>query len=187
MDYSENRKAQMALRAEIAALQARLQSLQQQPPGEPVANHTFDTRSGQVTLQTLFAGESQLIVIHNMGISCNHCTLWADGLNGLYDHFRSQAAFVVASPDEPRIQESFANDRNWRFPMVSDIESEFARSMGYAGDAGPMPGISVFSQEQDALRRIADAPFGEGDLFCALWPVFAMLGAPASGWQPQRQ
>ncbi|MFK7913413.1 MAG: DUF899 family protein [Pseudomonadales bacterium] len=187
MDYSANRDAQMQLRAEIAKLRSELKTLQQQPPGQSVDNHTFDTRSGQVTLQTLFAGETHLIVIHNMGITCNHCTLWADGLNGLYEHLRSKAAFVVASPDEPRVQESFANTRNWNFPMVSDPGSAFAQAMGYTVNGGAFPGVSVFRQEAERIERIADAPFGENDLFCALWPLFDMLGEHTADWEPQLQ
>ena len=187
MDYADNRTAQMRLRAEIARLRAQLKTLQQQPLGQAVDNATFETKNGPVSLRALFADESHLILIHNMGTGCNHCTLWADGLNGLYDHLRSKAAFVVSSPDTPAVQLSFASSRGWRFPMASDSNSDFARLMGYASEQGPMPGVSMFRREGDHIQRICDAPFGEDDLFCAVWPLFDMLGAAAADWEPALQ
>ena len=82
------------------------------------------------------ARSSDLFVIHNMGRSCPNCTLWADGFNGIYPHIADRAAFVVASPDPPDVQQSFAASRGWRFPMVSHQGSSFAADMGYRSAIG---------------------------------------------------
>src|SRR4249920_2536188 len=43
----------------------------------------------------------------------------AGGGNGVYDHLRNRAAFVLSSPDAPERQRQFAAGRGWRFPMIS--------------------------------------------------------------------
>ena len=73
----------------------------------------------QVSLLDLFGDKNELFVVHNMGKSCSYCTMWADGFNGIYHHLIDQASFVVASPDTPEVQENFAAERKWRFPMIS--------------------------------------------------------------------
>ena len=42
-----------------------------------------------------------------------------------------RAAFVIASPDPPDVQRSFAAGRGWRMSMVSHQGSSFAADMGY--------------------------------------------------------
>jgi predicted dithiol-disulfide oxidoreductase (DUF899 family) len=64
--------------------------------------------TGSVQLSDLFGEHEDLIVIHNMGVSCPYCTLWADGFNGLIRHLEDRAAFVMVSPDPPDIQKEFA-------------------------------------------------------------------------------
>jgi predicted dithiol-disulfide oxidoreductase (DUF899 family) len=125
-------------------------------------------------------------VVHNMGASCPYCTLWADAYNGLYRHIRSRAAFVVASPDPPAVQQRFARGRGWRFPMVSHQGTTFARDMGYRSRSGGLlPGISAFRRERDRIVRMSDAVCSPGDDFCALWHILDLLPEGASRWQPK--
>src|SRR5213595_1729644 len=40
--------------------------------------------NSQDRLSELFGKHEDLILIHNMGAGCMYCTMWADGLNGLF-------------------------------------------------------------------------------------------------------
>ena len=119
-----------------------------------------------------------------MGAGCKYCSLWADGFNGLTDQLESRATFVVTSPDVPAAQAKIAGKRGWRFRLVSHTGNSFAADMGYTGAGGMEPGVSVFKQEGDQIIRVADASFGPGDDFCALWHLFDLLPEGADGWQP---
>ena len=121
-----------------------------------------------------------------MGASCAHCTLWADGFNGIYPHLADRAAFVVVSPDPPAAQQKFAASRGWRFPMVSHQGTSFAADMGYRSEKGGwLPGISVFRRDGKRILRVADAPLESGDDYCALWHMFDMLEGGRGDWAPK--
>lgn len=156
---------------------------------------TFQTPDGEVSLESLFGDQDDLIVIHNMGVHCSYCTLWGDGLNGLLPHLENRAAVALCSPDAPDVQAAFAENRGWNFRMVSDTERTFTRAMGYARDVEDedggtrtmvMPGFSTFTRDEDGtVRRVAHAPFGPGDAYCAVWHMMPLLEDGVDGWQPK--
>jgi predicted dithiol-disulfide oxidoreductase (DUF899 family) len=100
-------------------------------------------------------------------------------------HLENRAAFVVSSPDDPQTQSAFAASRGWRFRMVSHQGTSFAGDMGYRDDQGSLPGVSVFRRIGDRIYRVSDAPFDQGDDFCAVWHLFDLLPEGAAGWRPQ--
>jgi predicted dithiol-disulfide oxidoreductase (DUF899 family) len=151
---------------------------------EPVQDYEFRRAGGTVKLSELFGDKDTLLVVHNMGASCPNCTLWADGFNGVFEHLRSRAAFVVSSPDQPDQQQAFAASRGWRFPMVSGAGSSFPQDMGYWRDDHATPGISVFRREGGRIVRVADTSFSPGDDFCAVWHFFDLIPEGAAGWEP---
>jgi len=121
-----------------------------------------------------------------MGRNCAHCTLWADGFNGAYDHFADRAAFVVSTPDPPDVQKDFAASRGWRFPMISHQGTTFAEDMGYRSDSGAwLPGVSVFRRDHGRVLRVSDTHFRPGDDFCPIWHMLDMLPEGAKGWSPK--
>jgi predicted dithiol-disulfide oxidoreductase (DUF899 family) len=143
---------------------------------QEVKDYEFTTVDGPVRVSELFGNHEDLIVIHNMGVSCSYCTLWADGYNGIHPHVITRAAFVVTSPDHPTVQRKFAESRGWKFPMVSHAGSSFAADMGYIGaNGGWTPGVSVFRREGDSIVRVSDTGFSPGDDFCTLWHFFDLL------------
>ncbi|WP_264713144.1 DUF899 domain-containing protein [Limobrevibacterium gyesilva] len=175
-----------AYRRELAELHTKIRAVQAAAGPEEVQDYGFATGDGPVRLSALFGARDDLIVIHNMGVGCAYCTLWADGFNGVYHHLASRAAFVVSSPDAPAVQARFAAGRGWRFPMVSHAGSSFAEDMGYrAENGGWLPGVSVFRREQGRIVRVSNARFSPGDDFCILWHVFDLLPGGAAGWKPQ--
>jgi predicted dithiol-disulfide oxidoreductase (DUF899 family) len=155
---------------------------------DPVEDYRFVTTAGEVALSELFGDKPDLFVIHNMGIGCNGCTLWADGFNGVLQHLENRAAFVVSTPNDPATQDAFKAERGWRFRMVSHQGTSFAQDMGYRkADGGWQPGVSVFRRIDGQIFRVSDAGFEPGDDFCTAWHLFDMLAEGSAGWMPKRQ
>src|SRR6266700_6840563 len=146
MTYKDTAEKLAQYRREIAGLRQKMREAQAAIEPEEVQDYEFAVPEGKVRMSALFGGKDTLFVVHNMGTSCPYCTLWADGFNGVFDHLRNRAAFVVSSPDETARQREFAAGRGWKFPMVSHKGSTFAADMGYVRDSGFMPGVSVFKR-----------------------------------------
>ena len=171
--------------AEKELMQARQKvlELRRAVPKDSIEDYTFGSQYGDVSLSALFGDKSDLILIHNMGKSCAYCTLWADGFNGMLNHLKDRAAFVVVSPDAPETQETFAKARNWKFRMLSDNEN-FTKDMGYRNTPDqPMPGMSTFYKENGKITRVATDFFGPGDDYCSLWHMFDLLKDGQNKWQ----
>jgi len=135
----------------------------------------------------MFDGGRDLFVIHNMGVMCPNCTLWADGFNGLYPHIAQRAAFFVSSPDPPETQAAFAQKRGWKFPMVSHAGTSFAADMGFVDDKGKsLPGISAFQRDGAKIVRVSATGMAPGELVSStIWHLLAMLPEGADGWRPE--
>lgn len=140
----------------------------------------------QVRLSELFGKHEDMILIHNMGAGCMYCTMWADGLNGLFPHLQNRAAFVVISPDDPEAQQRFAQSRGWKFRLFSSQGTTFSKDMGFLRDNEQWPGVSTFHKDEDGIiTRIAHDFFGPGDHYCAAWHLFDLLPGGSEGWEPQ--
>jgi predicted dithiol-disulfide oxidoreductase (DUF899 family) len=186
MTYRDTVEKLAAWRGQIAELRQKMRDAQAAVEPDPVHDYEFTSAEGPRRLSQLFGTKRDLFVIHNMGRSCPSCTLWADGFNGIYLHIADRAAFVIASPDPPDVQRSFAASRGWRFPMVSHQGSSFAADMGYrSASGGWLPGVSVFRRDGDCIVRVADTGFEPADDFCALWHLFDLLPECAADWRPQ--
>jgi len=174
------------LEGKLSAQHQKLAALKRKAPREPVEDYTLQTPGGPVKLSALFGRHRDLIVVHNMGRSCRYCTMWADGFNGVFPHLADRAAFAVVSPDAPGVQQKFAASRGWRFPVASGQGSTFIKDMGFlpAPDE-PMPGVSTFRRTGRKIVRVASAPFGPFDPFCAVWHLFALLAEGVNDWEPQ--
>jgi len=166
------------LRKRFLDARKELSDAQKNREPESVTDYTFEGPGKSITLSDLFGDKDDLFVIHNMGTSCPYCTLWADGFNGVFDHW-------LSSPDSVETQQRFKADRNWKFEMVSTGENTFASDMGYQNKQGHHPGVSVFSKSANGIHRVADTPFGPGDDFCAIWHLFDLLPDGSKGWQPR--
>jgi predicted dithiol-disulfide oxidoreductase (DUF899 family) len=185
MAYRETAQRLARYRGEIAELRKKMRALQQEIEPEEVADYAFATPGGTVSLTALFGDQDSLFVIHNMGASCPYCTLWADGFNGVLRHLENRAAFVVSSPDTPETQEKFKASRGWRFRMVSHRDTSFAADMGYRGEHGFLPGVSVFQRRDGKILRVSDTGLGPGDDFCSLWHFLDLLPEGSAGWRPR--
>ena len=175
-----------ALESALVRAQEKLAARKRRSPREAVADYTLAGARGPVQLSALFGKKRDLVVIHNMGRSCRYCTMWADGFNGLLPHLANRAAFAVVSPDPVAIQRKFAASRGWKFPMYSGADSAFIHDLGFLPKPDdPRPGVSTFCRVRGKIYRVASAPFGPFDAFCATWPLFALLAKGVAGWQPR--
>lgn len=176
----------------LEALYRQISELKQQMYGHlreagamEVEDCEFETADGPKRLSELFAGREFLMAIHNMGRGCVYCTTWADGLNGLLPHLESRAAVVLVSPDPPATQREFADSRGWRFRRATD-SGAFARSLGFLGDHGWMPGASVLQRKPDGtIMRTGFTFFGPMDDFCPVFPLFELFPGGQGDWEPQ--
>src|SRR5215471_11278155 len=152
---------------------------------QEVQDYEFTNTEGTVRLSGLFGPHEDLILIHNMGVSCSYCTLWADGYNGIHPHVVTRAGFAVSSPDRPGVQHEFAASRGWKFPMVSHAGTTFAADMGFRTDKGWKPGVTVFRRQGQKIFRVSDATFSPGDDFCTVWHLFDLLPGGPGDWRPK--
>jgi len=186
MDYQQTSERLNDYRRRIDDLRQEMRQVQAEVEPQAVKDYRFQTCEGEVALSTLFGDKNTLFVIHNMGTGCNHCTLWADGFNGVLHHLEDRAAFAFSSPDDPATQAAFAASRGWRFRMVSHRGSSFADDMGYRRDGKWWPGVSVFKRADGRILRVSDAGFDELDDFCAVWHLLDLLPEGKAGWAPKR-
>lgn len=165
---------------------------------EPVEDFTLTNPDGSaVNLSELFGDSPDLLVAHNMGRGCNYCTLWADGFVGYTNHLAQRCPFVLCSNDPPAKLAAAIAERGWDYRCVSGIgpadangnasNSGFANAMGFMGkDGQPWPGISGFHKDADGhITRTGSAPFGPGDDFCPVWPMFELLNDGVGGFEPE--
>ena len=176
-----------ALEDRILADSQKLAELHRAQPPQAVEDYALKRSTGEVKLSELFAGKADLIVIHNMGTGCSYCTMWADGINGLWEHLADRAGLVLVSPDPPEVLEKFAAGRGWGFPLASADGSTFNADLGMENDAGRAePGMSSFHRGADgAIERIANEGFGPFDLFCPTWHLMARLKEGVADWEPK--
>jgi predicted dithiol-disulfide oxidoreductase (DUF899 family) len=195
MTYADTMTALKSKRHALLALHDEIRELQQAVEPQTVEDYLFEGWSGPVRLSELFGDKRDLFVIHNMGTTCRYCTMWADGFNGVYDHLADRAAFVLATPNTPQVQQQFAASRGWRFPMVSHAATSFAKDMGYRLERGDetgentsrwVPGVSAFQKRADgAVVRVSDTDLGPSDDFCSVWHLLDMLPEGPAGWEPK--
>src|SRR5258708_35552869 len=117
MKYKDTAEKLAQYRREIAGLRQKMREAQASIEPEEVQDYEFAVPEGTIRLSSLFGDQQTLLVVHNMGISCAYCMLWADGFSGVYPHLRNRAAFAVSSPDEPERQRQCAGGRPWVVPI----------------------------------------------------------------------
>lgn len=194
MSYADTKTALSAKRVEMEALRKEMRTLQAAVEPQEVKDYELTGWHGPLKLSQIFGDKDTLIVIHNMGTGCPSCTMWADGFNGVYQHLAARAAFIVTSPNSVAIQQAFAGDRGWRFPMASHAGTTFAQDLGYRklgadefGDrlGGWWPGVSVFKKDGDKVLRVSDTDLGPFDGFCVVYSLLDLTPEGGETWGPK--
>lgn len=175
------------LEQQISKMKAELATQRQRAKPQKVKDYPFKTPKGPVKLSQLFGKSDDLLVIHNMGKSCNYCTMWGDVLQGQLQHIGARTAVVLVSPDTPDAQQKLAKARKWKVKMVSDRGGDFTPDMGYkTKEEGYWPGVSGFHRNKNGtIVRTGTAVFGPGDDFCPPWHFFDLLRGGAKGFEPK--
>ena len=91
----------------------------------------------------------------------------------------------MVSPDAPKVQQAFAQKRGWKFRLLSGRGSTFTEDMGFKNKNGWQPGMTTFHRAGKKIYRVASAPFGPFDAFCAAWHFFNLLADGVNDWSPQ--
>lgn len=173
-----------ALSKEIEEKKKQLAKLRRQN-NEPVKDYILDTADGPRPLSSFFGDKDELVVIHNMGRSCNDCSLWGDGMTGFTKHIQTRAGFVLVSADSAAEVAETKERRGWNFPVASNGESGFAHDMGFFREEGPWPGISVFTRKDGQIYRHGHSELGPGDEFCSIWGIWDLFPNGEGGWEPK--
>ncbi len=176
----------LQLEKQIETLTEQLFAARAAATPEVVGDFAFETAAGSVTLAELFGDKAELVLVHNMGVSCSYCTMWADCLESTRRHIESRCALVMVTPDSAEVQAKVASARGWSFRMVTDATREFSSVMGYWSEAdGWWPGVSTFRLGADgSIVRTGKAVYGPGDAFCSPWHFFSLLGIRDGDWSP---
>jgi predicted dithiol-disulfide oxidoreductase (DUF899 family) len=103
-------------------------------PWERVAdNYVFEGAKGKVSLSDLFDGRSQLVVYHFMfapeaKAGCPHCSLRADGFDGVQTHLNHRDVTMVCVSRAPFASlDAYQKRMGWTFAWVSSGENTFNR------------------------------------------------------------
>ena len=176
-----------ALEKEIETKKKELIEARRSLPAVAVENYELKNPDGSsVRLSELFGSYDEMILIHNMGTGCSYCTIWADGLNAFWPYFKTKCAFILTSPDPVAKMAQFASSRGWNYPTVSTNESTLTADFGmYTDKDGYWPGFTTLKKNADGtITRHAQAYFGPGDDYCAIWPMFDLLPGGVGDWEP---
>ncbi len=188
VDQVKHAKAMAKLDAKIQVLKGQMVKLLKKGGRRTVPDYVFTASDGKpLELSQAFGKMRDLIVVHNMGRSCPYCTLWADDYNGVLAHLENRAAFLVTSPDDPKIQRAFRRERGWNFRMASTKGSTFAHDMGFEPQPGQYwPGFTTFRREQGGpIQRVGSGIFGPGDDYCSVFHFFDLLADGIGSWEPR--
>src|SRR5580692_3174294 len=93
--------------------------------------YLFEGANGEVPFSDLFNGCSQLIVYHFMFTSkneagCPHCSLRADGFNGINVHLKQRDVTMIAVSRAPyKKLAAYKKRMGWGFKWVSSGDTDF--------------------------------------------------------------
>jgi len=126
------RTAFLAKEKEFTRLQDQLNQEQRELPWEAVRKeYVFEGPDGKQTLAELFDGRSQLIVYHFMfepgaKAGCPHCSLRADGFNGIGVHLKQRDVTMIAvSRASYGKLAAYQKRMGWNFKWVSSSDTDF--------------------------------------------------------------
>jgi predicted dithiol-disulfide oxidoreductase (DUF899 family) len=101
-------------------------------PWEPVEKeYVFEGPNGKQTLSELFDGRNQLIIYHFMfhpseDAGCPHCSLRADGFNGIGVHLNQRDVTMIAVSRAPYSKlAAYQRRMGWNFTWVSSGDTDF--------------------------------------------------------------
>jgi predicted dithiol-disulfide oxidoreductase (DUF899 family) len=131
-EWLEARKKLLAKEKEFTRMQDELNLERRSLPWVKVTkNYLFDGPDGKEKLGELFEGRSQLIVYHFMfgphdKTGCPHCSLRADGFNGINVHLKQRDVTMIAVSRAPYDKLlAYKKRMGWGFKWVSSANTDF--------------------------------------------------------------
>jgi predicted dithiol-disulfide oxidoreductase (DUF899 family) len=131
-EWLEARKKLLLKEKKFTAMQAELNLERRSLPWVKVTKkYLFDGADGKETLADLFEGRSQLIIYHFMftpddKAGCRHCSLRADGFDGINVHLKHRDVTMIAVSRAPYDKlAAFRKRMGWKFKWVSSGDTDF--------------------------------------------------------------
>ncbi len=175
----------VAIEKQISDLKQTLSKLHTSNPLSTVKDYVFTTLNGKLALSEMFAGKETLMLIHNMGTSCDYCTLWADGFNGFLPHLNSIFSVYLVSKNSPQEQDAFKHARAWNFDMASHGGGEYIKEQSVLAGEENLPGVVFYQIKDGKPQRKNSAIFGPGDDYCSMWSLLSLAGVSENEWAPK--
>jgi predicted dithiol-disulfide oxidoreductase (DUF899 family) len=131
-EWIKARKKLLLKEKKFTRLQAELNEARRSLPWVKVTKeYLFDGANGKTSLAELFDGRSQLVIYHFMftpddKAGCRHCSLRADGFDGVNVHLQHRDVTLIAVSRAP-YKELAAYERRmgWTFNWVSSGDTDF--------------------------------------------------------------
>ena len=157
-DWLKARKRLLAKEKKFLRMQDAMSAERRSLPWVKVGkSYVFEGPDGEVALGDLFDGRSQLIVYHFMFMSkneagCPHCSLRADGFNGINVHLKHRDVTMVAISRAPyKKLAAYRQRMGWSFPWVSSGDSDFNFDFNVSFTAEAMAqGTTVFNYKKQS-------------------------------------
>jgi predicted dithiol-disulfide oxidoreductase (DUF899 family) len=163
--WLEARRALLEREKEFTRLRDELNEERRKLPWVRITqDYRFTGATGEVSLDELFGGCSQLMVYHFMfhpdwDNACKSCSFWADGYNGFFRHLAQRDVQLVAVSRAPWAKlEAFAGRMGWQFPWYSSEISSFNHDYNVSFTPEEIASGSVHYNFRDTNFTPAEAP-----------------------------
>jgi predicted dithiol-disulfide oxidoreductase (DUF899 family) len=176
-----------ALEQQIMSLTALHAALRRKAFGRNLKNSILEGPAGQVDLRDLITAERpKLLLIVNMGVRCNYCMAYADGIAGVSRHLGEDLTVVLASGSPVAEIATLREKRQWPFACYSFTSPALPEELGlYDANEGVMPGIAGLSRGAESIIVTAINDFEPGDVFAPLWHLRALVDPAWDGLSPK--
>jgi predicted dithiol-disulfide oxidoreductase (DUF899 family) len=131
-DWLKSRKKLLEKEKKFTRMQDELNLERRSLPWVKVTKqYRFEGPKGVETLSDLFAGRNQLIIYHFMfgpddAAGCKHCSLRADGFDGINLHLKHRDVTMIAVSRAPyKKLEAYKKRMGWGFYWVSSGATDF--------------------------------------------------------------
>jgi predicted dithiol-disulfide oxidoreductase (DUF899 family) len=131
-EWLKARKRLLAKEKKFTRMQDELSLERRSLPWVKVTkNYVFDGPKGKETLADLFEERSQLVIYHfmfgpNNEAGCPHCSLRADGFNGINVHLNHRDVTMIAVSRAPYEKlAAYKKRMGWTFKWVSSGDTDF--------------------------------------------------------------
>ena len=142
-DWLEARKQLLAKEKEFTRTRDQMTAQQRSLPWEAVErDYVFQAPAGDVSLDDLFDGRSQLLVYHFMfdpedDVGCPVCSFWADNFDPLIVHLGARDVTMVAISQAPLSKITpYKKRMGWNFPWFSSYGSDSTTTTAFRSGPG---------------------------------------------------